>query len=427
MDKSRINLLQNAAILLLSLSALVLLLQIISFELGREGSLSDLPGLVTAAGGDGAAADGDELTALRPPFNLMVTSDYGHSGHLLADPETGELELAVSLLREALGSAHQFETVGEDRFRGALSGPGVYFDCLTTLPASLLSAQLSTDLDYQGQARQLLICEEGGDVVLYLRGESAVTRCATALAPSVLQEAVAAFDSNAAFFAFEGGEDYAHLDPYSVLPGALREAPILSAAAPALASDVDQLLTLLDFNPHTMSRYFQSDGTVVVRETTRTLYVRPNGTVSYTGGPQPDSPLYEAAAGEEDPTLKEAVLAVLKLARTLLPEDVIADGALYLSGVEETPEGITVDLQYQVGGIPVYFADDTPAMTARVEGASIVSFTLRYRQYTRTSELYTLLPAALAAAVAPGDAGVFLTAGYIDQGGSTVRPGWLGR
>ena len=424
---SRVNLLQNIAIALLGLSALLLLLRVISYETGRHGSLSSLPDLVSS--GQAENTTSTDLTGMAAPFNLVITNEYGHSGYLLASGDEAGLEQITSLLREALGSAYSPQSASDARFREALGNPGVYLDYLVALPSSILSVQLSTELEHRDNVRQLLITQEDSGIVLYLRDQQGQITCyATAVSSSALQEAVTAFSASAVFFAFEGNwEIYGHLDPYSVFPNAAVQRPIFAAATPALAADVDQLLTILDFNPHTMSRYVQSDGTVVVRETSRTLYVRPNGTVTCTGDTQAASPLYQVASAGDFPTEAEAVLAVLNLAETMLPAEVTSSASLYLSSLTATADGYSVSLQYLLSGVPVYFADDTPALTAEIQGDTITRFTLHYRQYTPTTDTYTLLPPALAAAAAGNYDGAFLTVGYVDQGESAVSPGWLAR
>ena len=426
--RTKIDLAQNITIVLLGLSALFLLLLVISYETGQNGRLSTLSELVSSSPGtQDTSATSTDLTGLSAPFHLVVTNDYGRSGYLRTAGETAAEE-ATGLLREALGSAGEPAVVTEEEFRGALENPGIYFDYLTVLPASILSERMGTEFQYSGDVRQLLIsASPGGTAVLYLRGGESVYRCSTAVSHGVLQEVLAMFTPNRAFFAFEGGEAYAHLDPYSVLWDGMITLPSLSAAMPALASDVDQLLTLLDFNPHTMSRYYQSDGTEVVMESPRSLRVQPDGVIVYSGDEEAASALYHVSSFGEEPTEAEAVLAVLQMSETLLGSDTSSVGALYLSHVEKTAQGFTVAFNYQVGGVPIYFSDGLDALSAEITGSTITSFTLRCRQYTILSESYSPLPARHAAAIALDYPGTFLTLGYVDQGGNTLYPEWLAK
>ena len=77
--------------------------------------------------------------------------------------------------------------------------------------------------------------------------------------------------------------------------------------------------------------------------------------------------------------------------------------------------------------------DNTLTLTLRGEegpgtGSTITYFRLQYRQYTAAEESYHLLPLAQAVHLAGGyEETVFLTKGYVDRGGETVRAQWLVR
>ena len=420
--RSRRDLLQNAAIAGLALSALLLMLLVVSYESGRHGQLPSLNGLLpqTPAGQTPPVSD---LTAMAAPVDLVVTSEYGRGGCLLAGGDQAMGEQLLRLVREAMGSAAGAEEVTEEVFRAALNGPGIYCDYLTALPADLLASRLGVELTGVGAVRRILLSAEEEQVRLYLwDGQGPVLRCATALPPGVVREAAALFDTDGTFFAFDSPEDYGHLDPYSVLRTEKAVLPALDAV-PA-APDLETLLDRLNFNVHTHVRYPLSDGTVVIEEAPRTLRVHPDGTVRYTGGTSPAEGLLAAAAPREEPGAVEAVLAVGRLVSQLHPD--AGDAVWYLSGCEETAEGCRVSMDYLVGGVPVYFSDDRPALEAEISGGAIVSFTLRCRRYTQTQESAVLLPVRQAAAVAEDYPGAYLTLGHVDFL-SACRPQWLCR
>lgn len=420
-----IGALQNLAIALLAASALLLVLQVVSYESGRDGRLPDWQELFPPAGGEGTAVSSD-LTVLPAPANIVVTNQYGRGSYLLTagDPAVGEQ--LTRLLQEALGSAGAVEAVTEDLFRAALNAPGVYFDYLVPLPAAIVASRLGAETDPGGQLRRALLSQEGETVRLYLwDGVGAICRCPTAVSADVLSEAVDLFGTDSTFFAFEAGEDYADLDPYSVFQQGKLTFPVLTAAAAPVASDADGLLTLLDFSP-TALRYPEADGTQVAEEAPRTLRIRPDGTVLYTGDTAgPASPLLDVAGGREHPSAVESVLSVHRLMETLLGTE--GDAAWYLSGYTATAEGCRLTFDYLAGGVPVYFADDVSAMEAEIAHGVIVSFTLRCRLYTLSQEAVSLLPVRQAAAIAADRyPGGFLTPGYADRSAS-LTPGWLVR
>ena len=227
-------------------------------------------------------------------------------------------------------------------------------------------------------------------------------------------------------FAFEDPDSYGHLCPYTVLSDEGTETEVYAAAIPALAGDVEELLSLLDFNPHTANSYTQTaTGTEVVVEYPSTLWVQTDGVVLYQGDTSTTSSIFHVV--DEEPTAPEAVLAVRRLAQRLLGEDILGGNSLYLSGIQETEEGYHITFDYLVDGMPVYFSDGTSALSVNITGSTITSFRLRYRQYTATGETYRLLPLDQAIHVATAYEGALLTRGYVDRGRETITAGWLAR
>jgi len=418
-----LGLLQDLTIAALALSALFLLLKVVSYESGGDGRVA-WPGLL-ASGPKENAAGASDLTALAAPVDIVVTNQYGRGSCLAAGGDQTQAEPLVRLLREAMGSAGTVERTAETDFRAALDGAGVYFDYLVPLPANLAASRLGVELRLEGNVRRLLLSPQGEGVRLYLwDGTGDILRCPTAVSPEALREAVDLFGTDGTFFAFEAGEGYAALDPYSILQEGRLSLSELTAAPASVAGDMDTLLSLLDFSVHTRLSYTQADGTQVVEESPRTLRLRPDGTILYTGDVQTASPLFDAGGQETDAI--RSVLAVHRLLETLLGGE--GDTGWYLSSCQETAEGVRLTFDYLAGGVPVYFSDDRPAMEAEVAQGVIVSFTLRCRQYTLTQDRVSLLPARQAAAIAEGRyPGAFLTPGYADRYDAGLSPLWLAR
>lgn len=426
MDRRRvIGVLQNLIIALLASSALLLVLLVVSYENGRDGRLPAWKELFPSVEGTGPAVSSN-LTALSAPVNIVVTNQYGRGSCLLTGDDSAAKEQMTRLLQEALGSAGAVEAVTEDLFRAALDAPGVYFDYLIPLPAAIVASRLGAETDLGGQLRRALLSREGETVRLYLwDGAGAICRYPTAVSADVLTEAVDLFGTDDTFFAFEAGEDYEGLDPYSVLQQGKLSFPSLTAAAAPIVSDIDALLSHLDFVRNPL-RYPEGNGTVVV-EDQRTLRIRPDGVLLYTGDtPTAAGPLLEAAGGRENPSAIESVLSVHRLMETLLGDE--GDASWYLSGYEETAEGCRLRFDYLVNGVPVYFADDVSAMEAEIAHGVIIAFSLRCRQYALNQETVSLLPVRQAAAIAADRYPEgFLTLGYADRSAAVLSPGWLVR
>ena len=431
--KRRAGWVQNLAILCLSLSAVFLLVRVFSYEYGEDGLLPTLNTIFSAgsvASGTGQATD---LTGMAAPFNLVATAPYGRYGRMLASSADGEAVHASNLLRETLGSATGETMVQEEQFRAALEQTSLFLDYLTPLPASILGDWFGADFTAGFDVRYLLIAAEDGAAVLYLwDGTGAIYRYATAVEAGTLEATVEAFRpedvavSGDVVFAFEDPEQYGHLCPYTVLSDESRETAVLTAAIPALAGDVEQLLSMLDFNPHTANRYTQTTtGTEEVVESPRHLWVQTDGVVIYQGDTETVSPLFHISCAEETPTEAEAVLAVRQLAEKLLEEEILSASDVYLSGIQGTEDGFWISFDYLVDGIPVYFSDGTSALEVETTGDTITGFRLKYRQYASNGATYQLLPLEHAVHMATTYRNALLTKGYVDRDEDTITADWL--
>ena len=423
-----IRLIQNIVILFLSCSALLLLLQVVSFEIGEDGSISALFSrfsnvVIPQSSQESSSAN---LTYLSAPVNIMVTGDYGRCALLLPEPDSQQLSYAASLLKEGLGSAAQESSVSSRSLHSAVNGSGIFFDYLTSLPVSVTAGRLGVSLTDPHSARYfLLAANSSGVVCLYHWEDPGSAVCyETAISLQSFTEVLNYYEPNNAFFAFEN-ETFHTLLPYTVLTTDAREVSLLSAATPQEVSDVDALLTKLDFNAYTHFRYTQSyDGSEVILESPRSLQVRKDGTVIYSGDQDTASSLFQIYQEGDTPTAAEAVLAALKLAYTVLPST--QEQGYWLSSLEQTASGWTVSLDYLWGGIPVYFSDGSSAMVVEIEGSAITAFTFFCRRYTASeSGSYALLPLQFAAVIAQSYENGTLTFGQVDYGTEAVLPDWL--
>lgn len=422
MDKHRHvgrNLIQNLAIILLSVSAALLFIWTYALS-SKAGSsyLSNLlsPGIIA---GETAAAP-TRLTELPAPVILAVTGKYGRSGNISLCTTDQEFAAPGSLLREALGSAGTPAACTEKDFRAALNLTSVYCDFRTSLPLSLLGSLLGADdAPAAGSARRLLLSAGEDGARLYLTDGETYSCCTTRVTSSALSKLAGSYQLGSASFAFEleGGADLA---PYSLLlTGAQPTLPALSAAS--AFSDSSASLTALGFNPHTKSRYTEIDGTDLIRDGDRTLRLRPDGRLLYDSGG--DDAVQLSAAGETL-TAEEAALGSYRLLTGLLSGG-DSGPTLALCGMEQHGDARTLLFDYQLDGIPIRRSDGTPAARITLTGAVVSSLSLQVRQYSPTGGESLLLPLTQALAIANRHAGAELEICYTDSGSSGVSAGWL--
>lgn len=414
-DKRLRNWMQNLALLLLTASALLLLTRL---SLLQNIRLSTVP-LFSA---ETELQEPDALpAAMLASMNLMVTGDseHGRCGRLCTAAGDAALQEVIPLLQEALGSAVPAGETGETALRDSLDDPGFYLEFTGgALPLQAAAAWLGEAFPLAQQVRSIALTAGGEDMatLFLLDGEGRVTRCDTALPVSAVRAVCEKFPPNGAYFAYE--TDYASLPPYTVLTAETAAAPDVSAERPAGYSAYN-LLTALDFNAHTLSRYTESSGAEVVEESPRTLRIAPDGTVNFTSRGGIASGLYRASGQG----MREVLAAGWRLAAALT--EGTGASPLFLRAVEESEDGCVLRFRYEADGIPFFFSDGADALAITFQDGEAVRFTYRCRAYTPLDEEpAALLPAGMAQAIAAGYPDAMLSIGYEDDGARELSAQW---
>lgn len=412
MSKKLVDRLQNVALVVLSLSAVFLLLSFFHLRGGWTARFQTLLAVRPAAGGQEEASGVGELLAAP---HIMVTSDseYGRCGRLYTPAGDALLEQMLPLFGEALGSADQVGAAADQTLRAGLGKSSLYLDLTVELPLEVVAAWLGERTVFDRTVRAMALTTEGRDTaVLYLcGGEGEIFRYFTALPASAVEALTESVSPNGSLFAYE--TNYAPLAPYTVLVREAEGLPQVRSELPATYSSY-RLLTALDFNAHTNSRYAEPGGTEVVMDGRRTLRIGPEGTVTYDSG--------EEDAGGRGGAL-EALRAAGRLAAALTGG--VDASPLYLRRLEAREDGYLVGFQYQVEGVPVRFPDEADALTVLVRGAGIAEFTCRCRTYVPEEEASVLLPPIMAAAIASLYPEGELSLGYVDSGSGRLHADWL--
>ena len=412
MSKKLVDRLQNVALVVLTLSAVFLLLSFFHLRGGWTARFQTLLAVRPAAGGQEEASGVGELLAAP---HIMVTSDseYGRCGRLYTPAGDALLEKMLPLFGEALGSADQVGAAADQTLRAGLGKSSLYLDLTVELPLEVVAAWLGERTVFDRAVRAMALTTEGRDTaVLYLcGGEGEIFRYFTALPASAVEALTESVSPNGSLFAYE--TNYAPLAPYPVLVREAEGLPQVRSELPATYSSY-RLLTALDFNAHTNSRYAEPGGTEVVMDGRRTLRIGPEGTVTYDSG--------EEDAGGRGGAL-EALRAAGRLAAALTGG--VDASPLYLRRLEEREDGYLVGFQYQVEGVPVRFPDEADALTVLVRGAGIAEFTCRCRTYVPEEEASVLLPPIMAAAIASLYPEGELSLGYVDSGSGRLHADWL--
>lgn len=419
--RGRRDILQNIAIVVLSLSAVLLFAQSQIYNLiSDQGRLSDR--LAGVAVGDATS----QTAVLTAPVRVVVTGAYDRYGAYLTTDAEAFSDLGL-LLKEALGSAGTLAACRETDFVSALESVSVYYDFLSPLPLSILSELVGGDSKYgfdTVSARQIVLSSHDGDVRLYIwDGGDTYSSCQIPpLSTEDLTDTVNGCSFGVASFAFdEAGLDptYSRIAPRSLLLAELPALPVLSASNPL--TDTDEILVALGFNPSTKNRYSDASGTEIIRETNRSLQIKSNGTIVYESS---EEPAVEINAEEDIPTLREAVDGITSLLWKLLG-DLSGEASLYLESVSQTGETTTLRFGYHVSGVPIRFSDGSTAAEVTLTHTTVTGLSLRFRQYVSSTAESSLLPLRQALAIAADEyAGKELSIGYADND-ANVSAQWL--
>ena len=415
--RRRRDFIQNIAIAMLSVLAVLLFFQTQRLtQTSGEGSL-----FKPTAGTDtpiSSAPIGQDVP-LTLPVRTAVTGSYGRYGSVTTTTADGDFEPLRGLLELALNSARTPTLCSLQVFQEALDAPSVYCDFLSPLPLPVLTDALWASSVHTQQARCLLLSGQDGRVTLYLwDGAALCYRCDTDLPYETLETTGNRDESGNTHFAFDLPEADS-LAPFSLLPDAVPVLPVLSVS-PSL-DDTNRLLTLLDFNPNTNYRYPESDGSETVVEGERSVRIRSNGTVVYDSGGEPA--LVIEAAGDR-PAPLEAASGAAALLNSLLSGS-SGEASLFLTGIRQSGITCTLTFDYQLGGVPIRFADGESAATVTLDGTVVSGMTLRFRQYTATASNSLLLPLTQTLAIAGRQEAQELSVAYADNGTDTAAALWL--
>ena len=417
--KRRIERLKSALIVLLSCSAVFLLMRTQAAIVSSEDSGTAYQ--AETEGSSSTESPGATARPLRMAAAIQRGSEVVHYGVQYDQESTDSLyQQSYSLLVEALSSASQPRTVGETEFQQALStAPGLYFDWQGEIPVAVLNGWLSVDSQtLTGTVRRMVLTVVEGQVLLYYWDESADQGwvCTSdVISSSRLNEAVGALQENGTVFAFET-EELDTLAPYTMVQPQTPVPVVYSATNPIAGEDRRQALQeQLGFPENSIS--YPAAGEYVIRSRNDTLHIAEDGHVTYEAAAEGSDRYRLSGTG-----VYEAVEGCRRLAQQTLGQN-SGEATLYLISAEENGEGNwLVEFGYSLNGAQVRIGEEGWAARFVVEQGQIIEFQLWFRSYTDSGTTSVVLPVrqALAAMEAKGHEGEELLLVYLDGGGEEL-------
>lgn len=408
---------QNAVILCLLVSALVLALSRAGFGLG--GEINRYGGI--EHGGDALR----DYSAAAEPMCVVSTPENGV--HFAAMYNSHDLDdyynRYSAALAEALGSAGEPESVTASEWEAALAGQGVYFDYYSDFQLSSLAIWLRSEMNSGAAvhtARRLCLSLSGGEVTLYyIHGRTGeIYRCSTQLSYTELAGRVEETAPNGARFVFELDGQYEGVDPYFVLTEGDIEVRTVSGSDSLDQSMADSLMDVFGINSYLAQGYPEADGTGVYQEGMLTLRLGSDGTLRFTNrGELPG-----------DVTMLSPSDAV-ELTRSLLEDTVglqngVAELRLTYIMADADSGSYVLRYDYAIDGLPVSLTGRECAAEFRLTGGAVTSADILFRSYSYTGGTERPVPAAVAAALVQSGGGGEPRLAYVDTYGS-VRANWI--
>lgn len=422
-DYRRIEIIKDILIVLLTVSALWLLLRsgLTNYLIRQEDSVISTQQTQSVGWADTVR-----------PLRMVATIEDGE--HMLRygvqhDQETVDelFQQTASLLVEALANAGEPETVTRSQWNRALQrAPGWNFDFQGEMPLPVLLGWLSGEPgELNAVVRRIVLTVEREQVVLYYcdatTGNYYRCRC-DVITPAQLKSSVEGLSDNGAFYAFEN-KSYSDLDPDTLLTEDGYARPVYLGANPVSngRSNLEVLMEDLGFPLAGCSFYSAEEE--VARSGSETVRLDRTGIVEYKAGT--DAGRFQVS-GMDDPE-QECFLAVescWRLAAQIM-RNRCGQVQLYLNHVEKTPTGWEVIFDYCLDGSVVWLESGHAAHFI-VEEGKVSSFTMRVRNYQRSDQTQIVMPALQAAAAvsALGLDGQELALVYRDAGTEQVPIQW---
>ena len=207
--------LQNAAIAVLTVTAVLLLIQTplvgdlagkTPYELAQDWLAGDTSTDTTVT---------TDLTELALPVRVVFTNEYARYGLSAITTLDTDFELAGAFFGEALGSATTYEACSGEKLLTALHASSIYLDLEAPTPLEVLSRILGVNDAPESsllRVTRLVLCPAENGATLYLQDANQgffVSR--TAISSATLREALASLDGNGTDFAFSLSGEFSQL------------------------------------------------------------------------------------------------------------------------------------------------------------------------------------------------------------------------
>lgn len=414
MRRKGIEALKSVLIILLSLMAVVMLVQTALTAAGIQFSWSDLASIFTGSRDEGADSELVASHAARPVQAAVMSENGVYGVNCGFDELDSVYDSFGQILSEALGSAKEKRDVNEELWLETLSGRGVYMAFDVSVPVSCLAGWMSVTGSPDFAADRFVLCVTGqNEVELWCSDGENYYRCSTSASSAMLLDRMEQYRPNGAKFAFQLAQTwdvYNNVDPASVVPHTM-SAQVYSAKNSLDTQSVNALMESLLINPFIESGYTDESGSAVYLCAGGTLKISPDGYAAYelNSSGSADEMFLAGQAGNLDVGI--AIEKTRQFAEKTVAER-CGSARVYLSGVEQGEKGYVFTYSYYVDALKVFAGEDGFAARFEFNGVRISKIELCYTSFEGSSQQLELMQPLYAAATYPALRRARLAAAY---------------
>ena len=359
------------------------------------------------------------MEAARPLVIVITHEDGGRFGAKYdADLRNEIYDWTSGIIGEALGSAAAFQEISQDRWREAISAPGVFFEYFSPVWLSVLNSWLGARLAYIGEdilLRRIFVAfgDESNRIYLQDIQNGNFHFAQTASFARKAQE-LETLRENGARFAFEIGSAGSESAPYMlIMPGAKH--PVVAASSASSAEEILYIVRNAFGHGREVDRTYFDNDTLVSIGVNFNIRVQPCGTVLYR---RTDRPHIDGAIFSDSQVIERARIAAAEtIVRTSAGAEVFFE---YLEYAGDDSRLVTFG--YYIAGGRIRLIDDVPAARLLVSGGIVMEAELKFRSFSVSGEQCAeLLPEIMILAAAGGE----FVLNFSDTGAELITPTWI--
>ncbi len=337
------------------------------------------------------------------PLSVSVKNKTGRLSAVYDDAMVDLIYGKVkAVLQNAVTSAEHGVVVDEDTWlRAVQTAPSILCDYQCDMPMSTFSfwmgrGEQKTFEPYR--VRYLCLAEIDGTVYLFGKDHAGESRFCflTRVSEQELVENIDLMEPNGIMLAAEQEKS----GQAELLLSGKTQIPLLTTRNPVATMDeskINEILKSLNFNPNTVSRHVEQDGTRIFVEDISTLKITTDGKLMYSDLREDAGFASGLVISAEETSLWSKVEAARELVSGL-DRYSQSYGRIYPERVTESGGSVEVLFRREVSGIPVDCAENGYCAKVRIMGNRMTEVEFLLLEFLPSEISTSVLPAKLAAA-----------------------------